>query len=499
MVASVAVSGSVPKPAVFGRWHWLIAAVRITGATLAVVAVFICIGVPWWVSHPDRFGQILGGLLSDFDGRVTFDRVRLGWTGPMLLEGIRIVPADGSEPPIVVARVEGNHGLLAMLASGGDLGRLTVDGLTLDIAIEEGQGTNLRRLFPSREPQVDESRPPEPRRTPLRMRVDVEDVVVRISSPWTPEPWISDPIAFRASLAPTEDGSYSEWTIAPVQLLSDTRLELPVAAGVLSFVAPVFADATRATGRFSLSLDGGKLPVGAPGSGTVSGVLSMHEVVVGPGPFVTSLAGALPVWLSASQPTPTIRIADESHVKFRLADRKVWHEGLEFGVPLPLEGRRLDVTSSGSVALDDRALDIRVTLPIPADLPQDRPLLAALAGKTVSVGVEGNLDEPKIVLDGSLGLVAGQAAIGLWTKVPALLERVRGEQPIEEPSSSPSEQAAVPAGNASPPDSGDVIVKILGGVIDEVARRRAERREAEEAEEAPPPRRGRLRDRLFRP
>jgi len=299
--------------------------------------------------------------------------------------------------------------------------------------------------------------------------------------------------AIRAVLAPSEDGKHSEWTIAPTQILADTRMDPPVAWGVLSYVAPVLAYATRTSGRFSLSLTGARLPVGDPGSGTLSGILDMHEVAVGPGPLVTELIESLPAGL----PKPTaIRIADESHVKFQLADRKIAHEGLKFGVPLPVEGRRLDVNSNGTVALDDRAIDLRLSLPIPANLPQDRPLLAALSGKTVSVGVSGTLDEPKIVFDGSIREAATQVAGDLLERMPELIERVRGERPIEP---EPGEGQAPTTRDTRPPSvRTDEIVDMVGSVIDEVARRRAERREAEEAGEVPP-RRGRLRDRILRP
>jgi hypothetical protein len=326
------------------------------------------------------------------------------------------------------------------------------------------------------------------------MVIDVEDAVVTITAPWTVEPWVSDPIAIRATLAPSDDGPHSEWTIAPTQILADTRLDPPVAWGVLSYIAPVLADAARTSGRFSLALGGAKLPVGAPGSGTLSGVLAMHEVVVGPGPLVKNLVESLP----AGFPMPTaIRIADESHVKFRLADRKVWHEGLEFGVPLPVEGRRLDIHSSGTVSLDDRSIDLQLSLPIPADLPADRPLLAALSGKTVSVGVAGSLDDPRVVFDGSIREAATQVAGELLQKVPELIDRVRGERPMM-PTSAPGQAVPTTQSTRAPAVSGDEIVDIVGNVIDEVAKRRAERRAAEDAGDVPP-RRGRLRDRILRP
>jgi hypothetical protein len=467
--------------------------------TIVAVLVVVVIGAaaaPWWLSNPERLSGIVANLLPELDATVSFERVRLGWMGPIVLEGVKVVPADGREPPVFIRRIEGDHGLLTMLLSGGDLGRFVIEDPTIQLAFDQDHGTNLEQLFRTSDAPPIVERLPQRRRAAVSVRIDVEDAIVRITAPWTVETWVSDPITIHASLAPTGDG-FSEWTIDPVHLLADARMDPPVASGVLAYIAPVLADAARTSGRFSLSLDRARLPVGDPGGGTLSGTLSMHEVVVGPGPLVADLIESLP----AGFPRPTsIRIADESHVKFRLADRLVSHEGLEFGVPLP-NGRRLDVQSSGTVGIDDRGLDLKLMLPIPADLPQDRPVVAALAGKTISLGVAGTLDEPRVVFDGSIRQAAEQFALDLLERVPEILERVRGERPVIPASATEVHTDAdtdVADDTRQPSISSDDVVDIVGSVIDEVARRRAERRAAEEAGQAPP-RRGRLRDRLLRP
>jgi hypothetical protein len=488
-----------PAAAAEPRRGWMPSLIKATVGTGLAAAVLAGVALPWWLSNPERLSKIVASAVPELLGTVTFERVRLGWTGPIVLEGVRVVPRDGGRAPLTIDRIEGSHGLLAMLFSAGDLGRLAVDGLAVDLAFDENHGTNLEKLFAPRQAPRDDT-PARPRRSAVRLRLDVEDAVVRISAPWTIEPWVSDPISVRAALAPVADG-WSEWTIEPVQLLADARMEPAVAWGVLAYIAPVLADATRTSGRFSLSLDGARLPVGDPGAGTLSGVLAMHEVVLGPGPLVTSVFESLPGGLPRP---PTIRVADESHVKFRLAERRVWHEGLEFGVPLADPGQRLDVNSSGSVSLGDRALDLKLVLPIPAGLWQDRPLLGALAGKRISLGVAGDLEKPQVVFDGSIRETAGQVA-------GELLDRLRGTPPGPRPQVPPPFPTPVPPGTAqpgaippagAPPQAGgtgEAIADIVGDVLEEVARRRAERRAAEAAGEVPPPRRGRLLDRLRRP
>ncbi|NBW85853.1 MAG: hypothetical protein EBR23_03230 [Planctomycetia bacterium] len=403
-----------PPPAKRGFFR---SQVRAVLGTVLVVALLGTAAIPWLLSNPQRLSRFIAGVIPELQADVTLGRVRLSWAGPVVLEDMKVVPRDGGSPPITIERISGSHGLAAILLSAGDLGTLRIEGLKVAVRYDARQRSNLEGLVA----KPADSRPgpggKPPRRSPVRLRLEVDDAVVGISGPWTADPWISDPIDVRAALAPAA-GGWSEWTVEPVQLLTQARLEPGVAQGVLAYIAPVLADATRTSGRFSLRLDGARLPVGQPAAGELAGMLSMHEVVVGPGPLVEGMFRSLPGQLS---PPPAIRIADESHVSFRLAERRIWHEGLEFGLPLAKTDQRLDVRSQGSVGLDDRSLDLKLSLPIPADLPQDKPLLAALAGKTVSLGVGGVLGQPRIEFDGSIKAAAGQVVTGvfIWWKRPA--------------------------------------------------------------------------------
>jgi hypothetical protein len=381
---------------------------------VGVVAVGLAI-LPSLLATPSRISKLIATAIPELQADVAIEAVRLGWLGPMTISGIRVVPHDGGQPPLAIRRIEVSHGLAGILLSGGDIGRIRIEGLAADVVFAADRTSNLASLFrPQAAPVADPAAPAARQRTAVRLALEVPDAVVRIAGPWTPEPWVSDPIAIRATLGPAADGPHSEWVVEPVQLLTDARLEPGVAQGVLAYVAPVLADATRTSGRFSLRLDEVRLPVGDPASGRLAGELAMHEVVLGPGPLVLKTLASLPLGLPAP---PTIRIADESHVEFHLADRSIWHQGLKFGLPLAKPGQRLDVESSGAVSLDDRSLDIVLKLPIPADLPQDRPLVAALAGKQISLGIGGFLGAPEVKFDGSILATAGDVAGEVWERL----------------------------------------------------------------------------------
>jgi len=472
---------------------------------------------------------------------VTVGRARIGWSGPIVIEDIRVVPHNGARPPIAIKRIEGNHGLAAMLLSLGDLGRFRVEGLEADIVFDDARNSNLTGLFVPVEPKNRaDNAESTPRSSPVRVRFDVEDAVAKVEGPWSSEPWLSDPTDITAKLAPVPGERYSAWTIDDVQLLDHAKLEANVAQGVLAYIAPVMADSARTSGRFSLRIDGATFPVGAPHAARLSGVLSMHEVDLGPGPLVKDMMTKLPGRLSL--PT-SVRVADDSNVEFHLANRRVWHKGLEFGVPLAKPGQRLDINSSGSVGLDDKSLDLKFALPVPADLPADRPLLGALAGKSISIGIGGVLGEPKVNFDGSIRATAGEVVADLVDRLrrpgqptpprPSPTPAPNWVPPQATPSEEPKETDDKPApadtagnprsadqakpdqlkqGTAKKSDelrsklpaevgqdaSADAIIDLVGGVLDEVAKRRAERAaaNAENPQATPPPRRGRLLRRL---
>ena len=524
---------------------------RATLATVAVIAVLGIGGLPWLISSPARLSKLVAGAVPALQATVRFGSVKLGWLGPLVFEDIHIVPHDGRREPASIKRVELSHGLAGILLSLGDLGRVRVEGLDANVEFDAERNSNLKGLFfPALAGPGAAARPHNGKPGAVRMQLDVVGAIVRMIGPWADEPWVSDPINVQARLAPSADGRRSEWTVEPVQLLADARLEPAVAQGVLAYIAPVMAGATRTSGRFSLRINSATLPVGAAEGGHVSGVLAMHAVDLGPGPLAQRAIESLPINLPIPQ---SIRIADESHVEFQLADRRMSHKGLAFGVPLAKPGQRLDIRSSGSVGLDDKTLDLKLELPIPADLPQDRPLLAALSGRTFSVGVGGMLGEPRIDFNGSLRANAGGV-------VAELIDRLRGSggpqaarqsagpsRPLAPPApawkpdasagndsktATPDEAkpAAVPAAvaggdganadarqqagapamadkikSALPPDmktdaTAEAVIDLVGGVLGEVAKRRAERQAAGVAnpQQAQPPR-GRLLRRLMQP
>ena len=501
---------------------------------------------PWLLSDPAKISRFIARAAPGLQADVSIGSARIGWAGPVVIEGVRILPRNGARPPLTIKRIEGSHGLAAMLLSGGDLGRFRIAGLEADIVFDTDRTSNLTGLMLPAAGSDNAAGSAGPRRSPVRLRFEIDDAIARIEGPWADEPWVSDPTDITGGLAPLADGSASAWSIEQVQLLREAELEANVAQGVLAYIAPVLADATRTSGKFSLRLDNATFPVGAPEAARLAGVLSMHEVDGGPGPLTTKILDSLPGRINLPR---SIRVADDSTVEFHLANRRVWHKGLEFGIPLAKPGQRLDIESSGSVGLDDRSLDLKLALPVPVDLPADRPLLAALAGKSISIGVGGVLGEPQVNFDGSIRAAAGDVVTDLVDRlrnrgqaipprpspaptpkwVPPQVDGAPAPAPEAAPAGHGPEPAAAAAGAEAAPAAkpapatsaqrledlksklpadvgGDpaagAIIDLVGGVLEEVAKRRAERAAATAGNPEPPPgprRGGRLLRRILPP
>lgn len=497
-----AIKRSRPLPPVFA-----------VGLALAAVATVVVVTLPNWLVSPAGVRQFLLRSIPELNGDVRVEAASIGWFTPLSIRGLGLIPADGGPAPISVEQIEGDRGLLAILMERGRLGRIDVTGLTLDLVFDEQHVSNLQQLVgpPPKRP-VSEGASSEPSvaageasGADERVRVVVAGAKIRVHGPWTKERWESQPIDLQAALHRTVAGD-REWSLAPVTLLDHARLEPSVAAGVLAYAAPILADATRTSGEFSLVIDEARWPAGRGEEAIVRGMLTLHEVDVGPGPLAEGLVRALPGRLP---PPPTIRVAQASQVRFRQANRRVWHEGLAFGIPLAESDQRLDIESAGSVGLDDRSLDLTLSLPIPTGLPQDRPLLAAIAGKTLRLRVAGNLDEPQLKLDESLKqtvtAVAGDVLENLRQQRveravapkpqssdpgarPLSSEAGTGERPVGGTGMSARDDSAgtaaklnqlkgmLPAEVSNDPTT-DAVIDAVGGLLDEVARRRAARKQ----------------------
>jgi len=188
----------------------------------------------------------------------------------------------------------------------------------------------------------------------------------------------------RLKLAPTVRFSPSpaELYLPAGPLAEQVRITPEMCSQGLMYIAPVLAGVTQAEGRFSINMDGCRLPLADFASGDAAGKLTVHTVEIGPGPLVQELA----VLLGHASPA---KLKRESQVEFRLVQGRVYHRGLELIFP------DLTIRTYGSVGLD-KTVAIMAEMPVPPKWIGNNPLGNALKDQTIQLPIAGTLSKPKI-------------------------------------------------------------------------------------------------------
>ncbi len=179
-------------------------------------------------------------------------------------------------------------------------------------------------------------------------------------------------------------------------LLERVRISPEICAGWLKYVAPLLADATRAEGQFSVSLDGAAIPLGDVEQGSAAGTVTIHTAQVGPGPLAQeflAIAQQIRALINGRPPgtsqAATWLLLPEQELDFHVRDGRVQHQNLT------VTAGDVVMRTSGSVGLD-QSLALVAEVPIQEAWVQDRRLLQSLGGTTIQVPIRGTLTRPQI-------------------------------------------------------------------------------------------------------
>jgi len=187
-------------------------------------------------------------------------------------------------------------------------------------------------------------------------------------------------------------------SLAPGLLFDQVQLTAGMCDRWLKYAAPVVADATRAEGMFSASLANATIPLREPQHCQLEGTLQVHDATIGPGPLarrliqsaqqLKALLGVRGSDLDGLEQKRWVRFAPQQ-TRFRVADRRVYHERLVF------EAADVEIHTRGSVGFD-QTLSLVALIPIQPDWLQDTPQLAALRGQMIQLPISGTLEDPRI-------------------------------------------------------------------------------------------------------
>ena len=184
----------------------------------------------------------------------------------------------------------------------------------------------------------------------------------------------------------------------PPARLTDVRLTPEMCRGWIQYAIPLLADAASAEGELSVDAERFDWPIGRASTADMEGKLEIRHARVGPSePMRQMLAvfdtvaklqgrgGVDPrrqTWLEVPRQT----------VAWKVQRGRVYHD------PFKMKIGELELTSRGSVGLDE-TLDVVLSVRIPDQWLDGRPLLASLRGQTLVFPMQGTLDRPRISSD----------------------------------------------------------------------------------------------------
>ncbi|MHC4176518.1 MAG: AsmA family protein [Planctomycetota bacterium] len=344
---------------------------RIVRGVFVLLLVLVVLFPYVAVVQPFR-DAILRAALPKIEGTVTSGSASLGWFSPIEFRDVEIRSPDAA-PVVVVPRFRGDRTMWRYLIDGRELGEFRMERPRLNVAVSEN-GSNLRGLI-----AADAPRPPD-----LSVGLEIVDGSLSFRSRHAPKPWSVDGFNLKLALRPgsaTESG-HPELILRKGVVLDRAPITPAMCDDLLKYIAPVLAEATDLSGEFSIELDDWRLPLADLAKGEGSGRLTIHAIDAGPGPLIRALTVLLEL-------PGSVRLADGSIVRFKMAEGRVRHDDLRFGVG------EMQIRTQGSVGFD-QTLDLVAEIPIPARLLGDLPLPEALKTSTLKLPIRGTLSEPKI-------------------------------------------------------------------------------------------------------
>ena len=225
-----------------------------------------------------------------------------------------------------------------------------------------------------------------------------------------------------------------ELVVPPGRIVDRVALTGSICQRFLGLVSPVLAGSTHASGVLSIDTAGARLPLGDPFAGEAAGQVVFEQLEVRPSGAMQPLMNLLARLQAVVDPRITLgdqavllRVRPEP-VRLRLADGRIWHDGLV------MDAGQLMVRSQGSVG-GDGSLAAVVEVALRGDLAGQTPVIAQLMRTPIAIPLKGTLARPQFdagALDVALRRImenTARAVIddGLGRGIDALFGRPQGD------------------------------------------------------------------------
>ncbi len=167
----------------------------------------------------------------------------------------------------------------------------------------------------------------------------------------------------------------------------------------IKYVAPLLSGTTTAEGQFSATISSARVPLDQPMLADASGVVTIEQARVQPGPTAQQLLTALREAANlAKTNAPNLSFlsagnnwleVQQQSVEFQMTQGRVYHRNLTLTLG------NVPVQTSGWVGAD-QTMSVVAQIPIQQDWVKDEPLLAGLSGQMIQIPIHGSLSRPEL-------------------------------------------------------------------------------------------------------
>ena len=375
-----------PRKPLLRRWSlWLL--VGVVGIVALLGAVPSVLGSKWLY-------QRLVDQLAIEGFRLKVESAQFAWFRPLSLQGIELEQSDRSDRPSSLLSIESitsNRSMLGYLLYGRDLGKLTIRKPKLDVEMLENT-SNIEKLARSIEnsslaPKSDQAKT----KPKLDIQVVVEGLSVAVRRQDTDEELMVIPPVDLDLHYLALDGD-ARLIFAPTRLLDEVQVTQELVRLGLGRAVPLLAKSAWFDGRVSLNFDKLEIPLERPLYAKGRAELTLHEVRSGPSePIVVNIIDMIAKLRKTEIPQELVFI-DGSVIQVQLADGRVEHRGVQVG--FPKIDQRLQLSTSGTVGLVDRQIDLGLGVPVPLEMLARRESVQQIGVPQVTLPVRGTIDSP---------------------------------------------------------------------------------------------------------
>ena len=361
------------------------------GSLLLVGLFLLIVFLPWIVGNTRVLNYLVSSGLSQSDINAKIGSASLGWFKSARLNRIQLVDQQDRWEMTADEAATGLT-LWQLIWSRGDLGEFKLTGPTVTI--------NASRPWPQPDPAegvatgVSSSRDGS-----LRLKIEDGTVLVRTKNLDVPQEFLT---GMNVTVDYLQDAGERTVIVAPGRPIEKAQLTPEMCNLGIKYVVPVLADVTWVKGAMSLELDECRIPLDTPQDAHVVGRLEIEAVESGLQKGISDQVVAIVSRLDLARVPESVKLAQNSIVEFRVADGRIEHRDLAFGLPGINED--LVITTNGTVGMDS-SLDLVATLPPFGEWLGEGPIGQAMRSQRLSLPVTGTLDDPQVSVDGHQQIV----------------------------------------------------------------------------------------------